>query len=187
MVLAYRAGEYHPHQIGGKDRFAAGPKRQTSQSEEKKQDVLCLEFRDAAAVLLKEAGVRNGKTEKTTPLTPTKMSVLMKKGEKISPNAITIPFIFGKLATSSGSARTSLSERLCRLWPPILDFPYKRMPNLSVCGSSSETRPILNAPKSILARGGQSWQQPVPRRKIPSETCSSARCIPNCTDWRDGS
>src|ERR1700679_1548407 len=40
---------------------------------------------------LKNHGVRNGNTAKTTTETPTKMSVLIVNGEKISPSAMTVP------------------------------------------------------------------------------------------------
>src|SRR5580658_8969285 len=41
--------------------------------------------------LRKKRGVRNGRTAKTTTQTPTKMSVLSVKGEKINPKAMTVP------------------------------------------------------------------------------------------------
>jgi hypothetical protein len=40
---------------------------------------------------LKNLGVRNGSTIKITTLTTTKISVFIVKGEKIRPNAMTVP------------------------------------------------------------------------------------------------
>ncbi len=76
-------------------------------------------------------------------------------------------------------------KRKCRLLPPILDYSFKSIFESSICRSSSATRLYCRRAQRHPTRGGQSWQQPIPRRNIPKAMCSSARCIPNYTAWRD--